>query len=65
MNGPGQGIRASELIKVLQECIREHGDLPVFAGGGDYTEPVTEDSVHHRGKGKGDGYVHDHSFHIL
>lgn len=30
------GIKASELVKQLQQLIEEHGDQQVFAGGGDY-----------------------------
>lgn len=63
MNGPLKGIKASELIKVLQKSIKEHGDLPVSAGGGDYPDGVQKDSV--RYVEKGDGYVPSNSFHIL
>lgn len=32
------GIKASELIKKLQEQIDRHGDREVIVGGGDYPE---------------------------
>lgn len=34
------GIKASELVKKLQEAIKKHGDQEVFKQGGDYTEGV-------------------------
>jgi len=34
------GIKASELIKLLQTQIALHGDCECFAGGGDYPEGI-------------------------
>lgn len=34
------GIKASELIKKLEEMIKAHGDREVYSGGTDYPEGV-------------------------
>ena len=34
------GLKASELVKILQRMIEKHGDQYVFAGGADYPEAV-------------------------
>lgn len=47
------GIKASALIKKLQEAIREHGDREVWCSGNDYPEGVH--NVHFR-EAPDDGY---------
>ena len=54
------GIKASELIKLLQQQIQLHGDLEVIAGGGDYPEGIK--SVQY--EAKGDAYTPKNSFKI-
>lgn len=47
------GMKASELVKILEKRIEKHGDQYVFSGGTDYPEGV--DGV--RVKKNGDGYI--------
>ena len=54
------GIKASELIKLLEQKIAEHGDKEVYSGGQDYPEGVNYVSY----RPKGDGYVPKDSFYI-
>lgn len=54
------GIKASELIKVLERLIEKHGDLQVFSGGTDYPEGV--ESVWY--KERGNSYIPSNSFFI-
>lgn len=54
------GIKASELIKLLQQQIQLHGDCPVYSGGTDYPEGV--DGV--RYESKGNGYIPKGSFYL-
>lgn len=49
----GSGIKASKLIKQLQEAIKLHGDREVWTGGQDYPSGVT--AVYFRNK-PDDGY---------
>jgi hypothetical protein len=35
-----RGLKATDLIKLLEEAVEKHGDLEVYAGGGDYPEGV-------------------------
>lgn len=58
----GSGIKASKLIKILQDLMNKHGDRPCYAGGGDYPEGVS--SVAYRPSHKGDGYVPGDSFEV-
>jgi len=48
------GIKASELIKKLQEAVDKYGDKEVYAGGGDYPEGV--EGVYYQAR-KDDPYV--------
>jgi hypothetical protein len=36
------GLKASELIKLLQQFIKQHGDQQVFCGGTDYPGGVKD-----------------------
>jgi hypothetical protein len=54
------GMRASELIKLLEKKIKEHGDCKVYSGGTDYPEGV--EGV--RYEKKGNAYVPKNSFYI-
>ncbi len=54
------GIKASELIKLLQQQIQSHGDLEVIAGGTDYPEGVKGI----RYEAKGNAYTPKNSFKI-
>ncbi len=56
------GIKATELIKILQQMINKHGDKTVYYGGNDYPEGVN--SISYRPKHKGDGYVPGDSFEV-
>ena len=53
------GIKASDLIKLLQVAITKNGDHEVFHGGSDYPEGVR--SVSYR-NGKDDGYYPERCF---
>jgi hypothetical protein len=52
------GMKATELIKALEEMIAKHGDLRVYSGGGDYPEGVH--GVYYRKDG--DAYIPNNSF---
>lgn len=55
MYGP-HGKKASEVIEMLKEMIRKHGDQEVMISGGDYPEGASGVSYReHEGKGF-DGY---------
>jgi hypothetical protein len=54
------GIKASQLIVLLQKQIAIHGDCEVYAGGGDYPEGVK--GVSH--DPKGDAYHPKNCFRI-
>lgn len=56
----GHGLKASELIKVLEQKIEKHGDQYVFSGGTDYPEGVGGIRV----KKNGDGYVPTGAFQL-
>lgn len=52
------GIKASELIKILQKNIEKYGDLECYSGGTDYPEGVS-------GVGRettGNGYIPKNTF---
>jgi hypothetical protein len=55
------GIKASELIKNLQDLIKEKGDLEVFSGGNDFPTGVSH-AFHV--KDDRDVYVPKDSFYI-
>lgn len=55
------GIKASELVVLLLNQIKLHGDCEVSAGGGDYPEGVQ--GV--RYEAKGDAYTPKDSFKIF
>jgi hypothetical protein len=57
------GIKASELVAHLQQLIKEHGDLQVYAGGGDYPEGVT--GVAFVTPKRGDSYVPGNTFKVF
>lgn len=46
-----RGLKASELVKLIQEAIEEHGDREVFGGGEDY--PGGAEGIHVEVKGNG------------
>ena len=54
------GMKASELIKTLENAIATHGDLEVFSGGQDYPEGVRGVSYER----KGTSYVPKNSFYV-
>lgn len=56
------GIKASELIKQLQEMIDKHGDCVCISGGTDYPEGVS--GVRYITKDKADGYIPANTFRI-
>lgn len=54
------GIKASELIKLLEKMIEKHGDREVYSGGTDYPEGV--ENVYY--EKKGNAYVPKGSFYL-
>lgn len=58
-----QGMKASELIRILQEQIKEHGDCGVYSGGADYPDGVSH--VSYIEPDKGNGYVPGNTFWIV
>ena len=57
-----QAIKASELIEQLKALIAKHGDLGVYAGGGDYPEGVS--GAWYVEPLKGDSYTPGNSFKV-
>lgn len=53
-------MKASELVKRLQQLIKEHGDQEVYSGGEDYPGKVSGVEVEKRGN----GYVPKDSFKV-
>lgn len=53
------GMKISELIELLKQMKAQHGDVQVFAGGGDYPDGVR--GVYYVPFGKGNGYVPENS----
>ncbi|TSP14052.1 hypothetical protein [Cupriavidus campinensis] len=56
-----RGIKASELIKQLQDLIEEHGDREVIIGGGDYPEPCRSVSFQTK---RHDPYIPEGTFYL-
>jgi hypothetical protein len=54
------GIKASELIVLLQDIMRKHGDREIFSGGADYPAGVRCITV----EKIGNGYVPKGAFFI-
>ena len=54
------GMKASELIKVLEKMIKKYGDQEVYSGVTDYPEGVK--GVYRRDHG--DGYIPEGAFYL-
>lgn len=55
-------MKASEVIAILQQIVKEKGDVDVYSGGEDYPDEVS--SIEYVERGKGNAYVPSGSIHI-
>lgn len=63
MNGtPSDTLTISQLIELLQDAKKQHGDVKVIHGGQDYPEGVR--GLNYIPRDKGDGYVPGNSIWI-